>query len=279
MRASRRSARPRSCCRRSRAPCPRAPTRRALRASPRTASTRRESAAGTGRCDRCPDGAGCPRRRARCTPRSHHLCAPRRSDRRTSSRRPPRRDASRAPGRDTPRCACRRRCRRCRTSVMPASSAAFTTSFVAASSIRPPKLLQPRPTTEASSLPMLRVSMPSVCRCPRRSRRTVRPRSLRRRRTGRNTGASDRPAAPAVDRPEPTVNHAITPPITASTAQMRSATATRPVSTAGGKRRVEMHERGEHRDREQPREPGRGVVHTRRDPELGVVDRARAPSR
>src|SRR5258708_20754891 len=47
---------------------------------------------------------------------------------------------------------------------MPASSAASTTRLVAASSIRPPKLLHPRPTTEASSFPMLRVSIGSVSR-------------------------------------------------------------------------------------------------------------------
>ena len=39
------------------------------------------------------------------------------------------------------------------------ASAARTTRSDAGSSIRPPKLLQPRPTTDASSLPMLRVSM------------------------------------------------------------------------------------------------------------------------
>ena len=55
---------------------------------------------------------------------------------------------------------------------------------------------------------------------------------------------------------------------------MRSATATGPVSTAGGQRRVEMHERGKHRHREQSREPGRGIVHARRDAELRVPDRA-----
>ena len=53
--------------------------------------------------------------RARCTPRSRRLCARRRSGRRTSWRPRLRRGASRARGRGTPRCASRRRCRRCRT--------------------------------------------------------------------------------------------------------------------------------------------------------------------
>src|SRR5882672_4437780 len=44
-------------------------------------------------------------------------------------------------------------------SVMPASSAAWTTACVAASSIRPPKLLQPSPTTETRNVPMVRVCM------------------------------------------------------------------------------------------------------------------------
>ena len=63
-RRCRRSARPRSCWRRSRAPCPRAPTRRAPRGSRRTGSTHPGSATGTGRCGRCPNGGGCPPRRA-----------------------------------------------------------------------------------------------------------------------------------------------------------------------------------------------------------------------
>src|ERR1700692_1594804 len=42
-------------------------------------------------------------------------------------------------------------------SVTPASSAASTTDLVAAASIRPPKLLQPRPTTDASRPAMERV--------------------------------------------------------------------------------------------------------------------------
>src|SRR5687767_6114929 len=45
---------------------------------------------------------------------------------------------------------------------MPASTAASTTAFVAASSIRPPKLLQPSPTIETSRLPSWRVSMPDI---------------------------------------------------------------------------------------------------------------------
>src|SRR3954454_5088979 len=58
-------------------------------------------------------------------------------------------------------------------SVMPASSAACTTSPVRASSMRMPKLLQPSPTTETSSEPMVLVSMPrsmprsGACRSPR----------------------------------------------------------------------------------------------------------------
>src|SRR4051812_41494707 len=43
--------------------------------------------------------------------------------------------------------------------LMPASSAASTTALVAASSMRPPKLLQPMPTTDTSRLPIGRVSM------------------------------------------------------------------------------------------------------------------------
>src|SRR5690349_12680042 len=42
---------------------------------------------------------------------------------------------------------------------MPASSAASTTFWVAASSMRPPKLLQPKPTTDASREPIERVSI------------------------------------------------------------------------------------------------------------------------
>src|SRR5436305_15352417 len=42
---------------------------------------------------------------------------------------------------------------------MPASSAASTTTNASASSIRPPKLLHPRPTTDASRAPMERVCM------------------------------------------------------------------------------------------------------------------------
>src|SRR3954469_22446886 len=56
------------------------------------------------------------------------------------------------------------------TSVMPSSSAPLTTRCVAVSSMRPPKLLHPRPTTEASSLPMLRVSIGTVSRRLRRGR-------------------------------------------------------------------------------------------------------------
>src|SRR3954467_4186122 len=43
--------------------------------------------------------------------------------------------------------------------LMPASSAASTTALVAASSMRPPKLLQPMPTTDTSRLPIARVSI------------------------------------------------------------------------------------------------------------------------
>src|SRR3954463_7945394 len=43
--------------------------------------------------------------------------------------------------------------------LMPASSAASTTAPVAASSMRPPKLLQPMPTTDTSRLPIARVSI------------------------------------------------------------------------------------------------------------------------
>src|SRR4051812_18518172 len=41
--------------------------------------------------------------------------------------------------------------------VMPSSRAASTTARVAASSMRPPKLLQPTPTTDTCRLPILRV--------------------------------------------------------------------------------------------------------------------------
>src|SRR5450432_3972900 len=44
--------------------------------------------------------------------------------------------------------------------VTPTSSAASTTARVAASSIRPPKLLQPRPTTLTFSGPRFRVRTP-----------------------------------------------------------------------------------------------------------------------
>src|SRR5947209_14173377 len=50
--------------------------------------------------------------------------------------------------------------------LMPASSAASTTSVVARSSIRQPKLLQPTPTTVTSSVPMRRLSI--VCAFPTR---------------------------------------------------------------------------------------------------------------
>src|SRR3954454_20598711 len=53
---------------------------------------------------------------------------------------------------------------------MPASSAAATTRWDAASSIRAPKMLQPRPTTEASSVPILRVSIGAVSRRSGRGR-------------------------------------------------------------------------------------------------------------
>src|SRR3954470_7290666 len=43
--------------------------------------------------------------------------------------------------------------------LIPASSAASTTDAVAAASSRPPKLLQPSPTTDTSSDPILRVSI------------------------------------------------------------------------------------------------------------------------
>src|SRR6478752_1586828 len=42
--------------------------------------------------------------------------------------------------------------------LMPSSSAASTTACVAARSMRPPKLLQPRPTTDTASCPIIRVS-------------------------------------------------------------------------------------------------------------------------
>src|SRR6266404_2775213 len=42
--------------------------------------------------------------------------------------------------------------------LMPSSIAASTTACVAARSMRPPKLLHPRPTTETDSCPILRVS-------------------------------------------------------------------------------------------------------------------------
>src|SRR5579871_3261113 len=44
--------------------------------------------------------------------------------------------------------------------VMPASNVAFTTAAVPAASRREPKLLQPNPTTDTASDPILRVSMP-----------------------------------------------------------------------------------------------------------------------
>src|SRR5580765_3908299 len=43
--------------------------------------------------------------------------------------------------------------------LLPASRAASTTARVAVSSMRPPKLLQPIPTTDTSRLPIARVSM------------------------------------------------------------------------------------------------------------------------
>src|SRR5688572_17640288 len=45
--------------------------------------------------------------------------------------------------------------------LMPASSAALTTRSVAAASMRIPKLLQPRPTTETRSDPIERWSIPT----------------------------------------------------------------------------------------------------------------------
>src|SRR5688500_62572 len=50
-------------------------------------------------------------------------------------------------------------------SVTPSSRAASTTARVAASSIRPPKLLHPTPTSETVRLPMARVSMRLDVRC------------------------------------------------------------------------------------------------------------------
>src|SRR5436309_26810 len=49
--------------------------------------------------------------------------------------------------------------------LMPSSSAASTTAFVAAASMRPPKLLQPIPTSDTERLPIARVSMRSTY-CP-----------------------------------------------------------------------------------------------------------------
>src|SRR3954469_9847630 len=48
--------------------------------------------------------------------------------------------------------------------LIPESSAASTTRFVASTSKRPPKLLQPRPTKETSREPIRRISMLSPLR-------------------------------------------------------------------------------------------------------------------
>ena len=69
----------------------------------------------------------------------------------------------------------RRRCRRCRRSVTPASSAACTTFVVPAWSRREPKLLHPTPTTDTCSDPSARVSMCSPLRVDFECRQSLSP--------------------------------------------------------------------------------------------------------
>ena len=154
---------------------------------------------------------------------------------------------------------------------MPASSAASTTRF--GRGLVDPAAEVVAPEADHRGVELADAACFHAASVPRRAT-SGRARLVGRCR-GRSTGAGGRPGRDRRRRRcAPTVSHAITPPSTASTAQIRSATATRPVSTPGGSVVSRCTSDGSTATASRPASRAAALFTPDATPELGVVDRA-----